>query len=377
MASHHIAIQSEADVIITYHNQQGSITHTLFVSSSILRHGSGYFNDVLGRSIQQYTAVNLVGLPLQGDDLQAMVMMCRVLHYQFPTVPGGLTPAGLRAMAVVAGKYGCTGALKVSSELWISKFLKTAVFHQLPDILYAAYHFRQAELFGDVGKELILRSQGPIADVAGSEISACIEYLNAERQDILRQLQKFIEGDIEHRSTLCAIDEEDIYDSDEEDGNNSDDDYKSREDQKAQCPRSAFLVTVLLRRLSNAGVWPVSAWSYSSNGVSSIVGRRARLKSVSSVLGSMRSFCFRPIDFENFRRPLDSEDRDAVSTCGSRYCSTDNPGHAIRKEYAKEATRVAESVPRACYHCFREGSGYECIAKGEGEAAAGSNAETG
>ncbi|KAK5714679.1 hypothetical protein LTR17_017134 [Elasticomyces elasticus] len=364
MPSRHIAIPSEADVIITYRNPKGSITHTFYVSSSILRHGSPYFDNVLGRNIQD-RRVKPTGLQLQGDDPKAMVMMFRVLHSHFASVPGTLTPARLRAMAVVADKYDCTGVLNFFSGLCIKNLSKTAALHQLPDILYAAYHFHQAELFGDVGKELILRSEGPIIDVSGSDLSACIEDLNQTRQDMMHGIHKFIEDDIELRSVLCAHEEHEVF--------NEDDDGK--EFQSPQCKRSAVLVTVLLRRLSDAGVWPASAWLYKPKSVSSIFKRRAKPASVSSVLDSMRSLYFRPIDFENFRKPTNRKDKDAVDTCGfdSEHCPDDNPGNAIRKYYAKEATRVAESVPRACYHCYRKGSDHECIAEGAGEAAAESD----
>ncbi|KAK3637313.1 hypothetical protein LTR56_013662 [Elasticomyces elasticus] len=355
MASYLIAIQSQADVVITYHNQQGLITHTIYVSSSILRHGSPCFDNMLGRSTQS-TVTNPVGLPLQGDDPQAMAMMCRVLHSQSATVPGKVTPAALLAMAVVADKYECTGALalKFFSELCIRKLSKTAASHQLVDIFYAAFHFRQAELFGDVGKELILRSEGPIVDVAGSELSAYIEYLNKERQITLRELHKFIEDDIVTRSTLCAIDDDDHYDP-----NN---DNQDLDDQNPQCKRSAALVTVLLRRLNRPGakVWPAGAWLYGP-------------KTLRSALDDLQSLYFRPIDFKDFRLTT-GVDRGPFAPCGSGWCcATDNPGDAIRKEYAEEATKAAESVPRACYHCVRPGSGYECITKVEGEAAAESD----
>ncbi|KAK5734722.1 hypothetical protein LTR17_008652 [Elasticomyces elasticus] len=364
MASHHIAIQSEADVIITYYNQQGSITHTFYVSSSILRHGSKYFDDVLGRSIQHRVA-NPVGLTLIRDDAQAMAMMFRVLHSQFAAEPGSLTPAKLRAMAVVADKYECTGVLKFYSELCIKSAVETASSHQLPDIFYAAYHFRHADLFGDVGIKLILRSQGPIVDVSGSKLGACFEHLNQLKQDIMRDIQMFIEEDIANRSELCALDTDETFDKDDD----------GEEPQFTQCKRSAVLVTVLLRRLSNAGVWPVSAWLYKPTKARSIREWRPKPNNVSSVLDAMQSLYLRPIDFEDFRKPTSREDTDALGKCifDSDHCPDDNPGNAIRKGYAEEATRVAESVQRACYHCFREGSGYECIAKGEGEAAAESD----
>ncbi|KAK3648035.1 hypothetical protein LTR56_007735 [Elasticomyces elasticus] len=356
MASHHIAIQSEADVIITYHNQQGSITHTLFVSSSILRHGSPYFDNVLGRSIQ-LGAVKPIGLSLKGDDPQAMAMMFRVLHYQFAAEPGNLTPIELRAMAVVADNCRTYSSLRTTSAMPTSSGI-------LGRNSFSGAKVRSSTFPGPNSAHALVSSPKKLHDIAVTYADFPIEYLNQTKQNIMRDIHRFIEDDIALRSTLCGHEEDRAFGEDDD----------KEEDQSSQCPRSAVLVTVLLRRLSNVKIWPISTWMYKPKNVGSVRVRKAKPMSVSSVLEGMQSLYFRPIDFEDFKR-IGFEG--PLKKCGSDHCCPDDPGHAIKKEYAREATRVAESVPRACYHCVRPGSGYECIAKGEGEAAAGSNAETG
>ncbi|KAK4956310.1 hypothetical protein LTR10_005832 [Elasticomyces elasticus] len=327
-----IHLASDGDVILACGQQEDLTTHKILVSSIILRCGSSHFKTMLGPDFKEgrdlAQATDPLEIALKGDDPEAMVMLCRALHMQFVAVPDELTPTTLRALAIVVDKYDCSGALRYASESWVRKVAKSAAPCELPDVLCAAYHLQQAELFGDIGKSLVLKSEGPIIDLAGHEsssLSACIGqssesihfWLNKEKQAIQRDIHKWIEGDLAGRSSFCAIDI-------------GDDDDADAEDQQPQCEKSAILVAVLLRGLSRVKVWPASAWLY-------------KQRSVSSVLDGLRSLEFRAIDFDEMPDACDSEE-----------CCSDRPG-TIRRLYAAKASRFDKSIVRLCYCCVRNG----------------------
>ncbi|KAK4893882.1 hypothetical protein LTR27_007908 [Elasticomyces elasticus] len=321
MAPQLIDIAPYGDVVLVCTIPGESGVYHLHVSSIFLSHGSTVFKAMFGPHFKEGHALTsgpgTVEIPLPEDNLDGMIMICQALHLQHHLLPSKVQPFQLLQVALLTDKYDCIDVLRFASEVWLKQAEAEAIPEDLLEVLYAASYFIQAALFGHLAQSVVLRSEGTISDLVeseSSELNTCIKQLNMTKQQVQRQLHRFIEEDVQWRGGRCDYDE---YDEDAGEA-------------PTQCANTAIVVTVLLRRLSSVKVWPASAWLYHP-------------VAINSVLAGMRSFDTKEVDFEN-TSPV------CVDECGCLDSLED-----IRSLYAAKADKVALFVPGMCYHCVREG----------------------
>lgn len=113
-----------------------------------------------GRELEANATIDL---PLPEDDLSAMAVICEILHHQYDrSKQGPLDYALISKIALAADKYDCVTALKAYAECWINGHREKANLSELHSLFIAAYHFQHGNLFHELSKDLVKKSDRPL-----------------------------------------------------------------------------------------------------------------------------------------------------------------------------------------------------------------------
>ncbi|KAH6884886.1 hypothetical protein B0T10DRAFT_517563 [Thelonectria olida] len=150
----------------------------ILVSSKILSTASPVFQAMLdGRFREGVQLSNAKTSPdqepfrlaLPDDDLSAMVLLCKVLHFKVDDIVARPSSSLLLALAGICDKYHCTQTLKYSGALWIRNWLlyldnlSQAPIEDICCLLIFAYVADLPYEFCEVAWRLLLHHKGPLA----------------------------------------------------------------------------------------------------------------------------------------------------------------------------------------------------------------------
>lgn len=109
-------------------------------------------------------ATSSIELPLPEDDPEAMLTLCRVLHFHNKETVLLFDVNHILGVAVLADKYDCTEAMMPSVACWVYENLKLDTIHKTErqTLLLAAHYVKSTRLYATIGHELVMKSFGPI-----------------------------------------------------------------------------------------------------------------------------------------------------------------------------------------------------------------------
>jgi len=135
------------DVTLTVGNGETQVR--LKVSKALLSFASKYFATLLGPMFREGAdAAANKDIDLHDDDPKAMTVLCKILHMQYDLPEKSLSANELLNLAIVADKYGCIRAVKLSLESIFPRYpIVGTTFQQTGDFICAAYLFDHPVLF--------------------------------------------------------------------------------------------------------------------------------------------------------------------------------------------------------------------------------------
>ncbi|VUC21287.1 unnamed protein product [Clonostachys rosea] len=189
--------QSQGEVHTTI-NEGARDTRDLVVSSKVLSVASPVFKAMFcgefseGARLAAKEGPAPFQLPLPDDDGDAMLLLCKLLHFAIDDVPDLPGLDLLAKLAEVCDRYQCTAVLRHCGNCWarnwLGEFEREAP--ELEDLCYLflfAYIADLAAEFSEVAWMLLLQHQGPLTG-ADSQIGILLDHplLN---QELLERLE--------------------------------------------------------------------------------------------------------------------------------------------------------------------------------------------
>lgn len=121
---------------------------------------------------KQLASDGALEVPLPDDNVDAMTIICKILHLRHEKVPRRLNTTQLYEVAVLADKYQCNAALGPIAEHWCLELQKEDDDATRITLFLFAYVMRLSSMFKATGKDIILKATGPIAArVAGDTMA--------------------------------------------------------------------------------------------------------------------------------------------------------------------------------------------------------------
>ncbi len=149
-----IIIAKRGDVMLKLGRDDSTGCKAL-VSSTLLSVISPVFQAMFQGPFSESRALSVSSpptIPLKDDDQQAMLLICRIAHFQTSELPNLLRPIVLADFAVACDKYQCADAVQAWSKVWIAKALAVLSSDDFDKILFVTYvldlpeEFEQATL---------------------------------------------------------------------------------------------------------------------------------------------------------------------------------------------------------------------------------------
>ncbi|KAF2826505.1 hypothetical protein CC86DRAFT_467183 [Ophiobolus disseminans] len=81
----------------------------------------------------------LFKVPLLDDDMQSMLLICKIAHLQTAGLPDKVSVDDLANFAILCDKYQCKEAVQAWSQVWITKMLKAPSGIHLEKVVFASY----------------------------------------------------------------------------------------------------------------------------------------------------------------------------------------------------------------------------------------------
>lgn len=106
-------------------------------------------------------------IPVPGDDSEAFILLCNVIHYRSDDTPHTPDISCLENLAFICDKYDCRGAIANSSILWLQRLIETASPEDLNKLLLVAYTLDLQENFSVISWKILLLQAGPITHLPG------------------------------------------------------------------------------------------------------------------------------------------------------------------------------------------------------------------
>ena len=168
-----ITIDPEGDVTleISFDEKQPGGTY-LLVSSKALSLASKVFARMFKSGFKEglsnATTAGMVKVSLPEDNAEAMVILCRVIHWQVDEIPRRITPTCLESLVVICDKYDCAKALSPHGAIWLqAAFEYPTGSGDIEKYLFAAYVLDVPEMFSGITWEIIVDHTGPLLYLKG------------------------------------------------------------------------------------------------------------------------------------------------------------------------------------------------------------------
>ncbi|RMZ40418.1 hypothetical protein AFCA_004215 [Aspergillus flavus] len=94
-------------------------------------------------------------IPLSGDDPEALITFCNIVHFRTDEIPENPSPTFLEDFATLIDKYMCKKAVASQVKLWLMKNLQNLTVTQLCPLLLLAYVMDLPERFAAISKEIL------------------------------------------------------------------------------------------------------------------------------------------------------------------------------------------------------------------------------
>lgn len=111
----------------------------------------------------ELTAATLrpIEVPLPDDDVEALKLVCQILHHRHQDVPDTVTIDTLLGVAMLADKYGCSATVKHVLRHW-RKLLDNNTDSKTPlvKLSLAAFLLRDDSAFQEIGETLVKHTPG-------------------------------------------------------------------------------------------------------------------------------------------------------------------------------------------------------------------------
>ncbi|KAK5128363.1 hypothetical protein LTR85_003031 [Meristemomyces frigidus] len=254
-----VDVDSDGDIILAVAN-----TLELRVSSRILTLTSPVFKAMLGphfaegQALRNATKETPKTISLPDDNAADMQLLCFVLHPTNINVPEAVSVGHVRAFAELVDKYGCAGAVKYTTSVWLSVLEEERdnllVLQYPEELLPASYYLDNPRYFSRFTNILARRSEECKDDFLPKrdkrlppglvqEINKAM--LNNEKE--LQQRLGDIVGSLVEAFAYCAAPE---FRHEE----NNEPYYYSEEEQR--CTHPVRIVHMYMEAFMEARLWP-------------------------------------------------------------------------------------------------------------------------
>lgn len=160
-------IDPKGDVLLVLGAKSNEKTEIL-VSSKVLSLNSSVFSAMFSNSLSEGTALiqnsasnQPTRIPLPGDNCDAIILLCEILHFRYDHAKQGVPElAALLDLGIVVHKYDCSRALAFIGEKWMEKYLPSAGLNGFEDVLLIAYLFDDSKMFKAVSKKVVINHVG-------------------------------------------------------------------------------------------------------------------------------------------------------------------------------------------------------------------------
>ena len=159
-------IDPEGDVVLEFDKER------LLVSSKVLSLASPVFAPMLKGPFKEGIKPKLTSnepsaISLPGDDADAFILLCNIVHFRSEVIPQKLDISCLEKITIICDKYQCTGAVTSYSILWIQSLIRAASSKDLNKLLLVCYTLNLSESFSVISWEILLQHPGSFADLPG------------------------------------------------------------------------------------------------------------------------------------------------------------------------------------------------------------------
>lgn len=108
-------------------------------------------------------------IPLPEDDVDAMTIMCAVIHHRNDIIPEGISSNEVLQISVLTDKYDCKVALRHAIHHWLDH--RNAVsLKDLMTLMTAAYLLNQAQAFSAITYTMMMEHAGSYLPFAQDQI---------------------------------------------------------------------------------------------------------------------------------------------------------------------------------------------------------------
>lgn len=162
-------ITSDGDTILVI----GPDEARLCVQSCLLQAASKVFKAMFGPHYKEGQRSGLSGsmkeIPLPEDDVDAMTIICAVIHHRNDMILGEMSSSKVLQISVVADKYDCKVALKHATHHWLDH-QNVVSMEELMELMTAAYLLDQAEAFSAITYTLMMKHTGSYLSFAQDQM---------------------------------------------------------------------------------------------------------------------------------------------------------------------------------------------------------------
>ncbi|CAK1360128.1 hypothetical protein CB0940_06230 [Cercospora beticola] len=316
MADSVVDIDPDGDVVLVCGSADK--TKRLRVSSKVLSLASPVFKTMLGPDFKEGKRLSKHGslnLPLPDDDGEDMTIICNILHFRHSKLPRQLDTIKLQDISVLADKYSCTMALGPIVEHWVEELRKDCSDAVRVILICASFRLHLPLMFGELGREHILRYNGKctlVGDRPEQEVlQKLFDAMNVEALNARGKIAKFVD-------TMMVM----HCDTDSTHGSN--------------CPRALDYVVGFLRTLRRAELWPMHTTSDHT---------------LESLLSKMRSVNWQQVELST--RTCGHSSWTDTCFCSSGMSST-NP--TLNGIFTSRADKIVKEIPELCLGCALEGA---------------------
>ncbi|PIG69102.1 hypothetical protein AARAC_009572 [Aspergillus arachidicola] len=141
------------------------------VCSKVLSAASPVLSAIFSPHFEDGTAVvsgseGPVVIPLSGDDPEALLTFCNIVHFRIDEIPENPSSTFLENFATLIDKYMCKKAVTSQVKLWLMRDLGILKVTQLCPLLLLAYVMDLPERFAAISKEILFTHAGSYADLS-------------------------------------------------------------------------------------------------------------------------------------------------------------------------------------------------------------------
>jgi hypothetical protein len=108
-------------------------------------------------------------IPLPEDDVDAMTIICAVIHHRNDLIPGEMSSSEVLQLSVVADKYDCKVALKHATHHWLDHRNVVGLKEQM-ELMTAVYLLDQAQAFSAITYTMMMEHTGLYLPFAQDQI---------------------------------------------------------------------------------------------------------------------------------------------------------------------------------------------------------------